>query len=133
LDILFGSNKKQRRTAFMETLVSLLPFIIIIAIFYFLLIRPENKKKKVVAEMRANLKVGEEVMTLGGVVGRICGIDGDLITIETGEDRVRIQFDRAAISNTGMQMLQNGGKKKKAQAEETPAEVEETTEENTEE
>ena len=117
----------------MESLTALLPFVIIILIFYFLLIRPENKKKKVIAEMRSNLKVGEEVMTLGGVVGRICSIDGDLITIETGEDRVRIQFDRAAISNKGMQMLTNGGKKTKEQVQEQPKETDAPAEDKTEE
>ncbi|MGI5970291.1 MAG: preprotein translocase subunit YajC [Oscillospiraceae bacterium] len=81
------------------------PFLLIIVVFYFLMIRPENKRKKTIAEMRSALKVGDKVMTLGGIVGEICAIDDDLITIETGEDRVRIQLDRAAISSSGMQAL----------------------------
>lgn len=96
----------------MDQLISLLPFVAIIAIFYFFMIRPENKKKKAIAEMRSALAVGDKVMTIGGINGKICSINGDLITIETGEDRVRIEFDRAAISSAGMQMLENGGKKK---------------------
>ena len=104
-----------------STISTLVTFAVIIVIFYFLLIRPENKKKKTIAAMRASLAVGDEIMTIGGVVGKICAIDGDLITIETGEDRVRIQFDRAAVSSAGMQMLQNGGKNPKKAKEEQEA------------
>ena len=50
----------------------LLPFVILIAVFYFLLIRPENKKKKAAAKMRSELAVGDEITTIGGVVGTIC-------------------------------------------------------------
>ena len=50
----------------------LLPFVILIAVFYFLLIRPENKKKKAAAKLRSELAVGDEITTIGGVVGTIC-------------------------------------------------------------
>lgn len=100
-----------------STVSTIITFVVIIVIFYFLLIRPENKKKKTIAAMRAALAVGDEVMTIGGIIGRICSIDDELITIETGEDRVRIQFDRNAISSAGMQMLQNGGKPPKENKE----------------
>ena len=52
----------------------LLPFVILIAVFYFLLIRPENKKKKAAAKMRSELAVGDEITTIGGVVGTICQV-----------------------------------------------------------
>lgn len=81
----------------------LLPFAILIIVFYFLLIRPENKKKKALSEMRSALSVGDTVTTIGGIVGKVVHIKDDLITIETGEDRVRIQFTRWAISTTGTQ------------------------------
>lgn len=81
----------------------LLPFVVLIAVFYFLLIRPENKKKKALNEMRNALSVGDEVTTIGGIVGKVVHIKDDLITIETSEDRVRIQFTRWAISTTGTQ------------------------------
>ena len=54
----------------------LLPFVILIAVFYFLLIRPENKKKKAAAKMRSELAVGDEITTIGGVVGTICQVNG---------------------------------------------------------
>ena len=60
----------------------LLPFVILIAVFYFLLIRPENKKKKAAAKMRSELAVGDEITTIGGVVGTICQVKEDTIIIE---------------------------------------------------
>ena len=50
----------------------ILPFVLLIAVFYFLLIRPENKKKKAAAKMRSELAVGDEITTIGGIVGTIC-------------------------------------------------------------
>lgn len=85
----------------------LLPFAILIIVFYFLLIRPENKKKKALSEMRSALSVGDTVTTIGGIVGKVVHIKDDLITIETGEDRVRIQLTRWAISTTGTQTDEN--------------------------
>lgn len=85
----------------------LLPFAILIVVFYFLLIRPENKKKKALNEMRTALAVGDEVTTIGGIVGKIVHIKDDLVTIETSEDRVRIQFTRWAISTKGTQTNEN--------------------------
>jgi len=70
------------------------------AIFYFLIIRPENKKKKKNEEMRNSLQLGEEIITIGGMIGKIVQVTEDTITFETGEDRVRIQVKKWAISTT---------------------------------
>ena len=86
---------------------TLLPFVVLIVVFYFLLIRPENKKKKALNEMRNALAVGDEVTTIGGIVGKVVHIKDDLVTIETSEDRVRIQFTRWAISTKGTQTAEN--------------------------
>jgi preprotein translocase subunit YajC len=85
----------------------LLPFAVLIVVFYFLLIRPENKKKKALNEMRNALAVGDEVTTIGGIVGKVVHIKDDLITIETSEDRVRIQLARWAVSTKGTQTTEN--------------------------
>ena len=77
----------------------LLPFVILIAVFYFLLIRPENKKKKAAAKMRSELAVGDEITTIGGVVGTICQVKEDTIIIETSADRVRVEFAKFAVSS----------------------------------
>jgi preprotein translocase subunit YajC len=81
--------------------IQIVLFPILIVAFYFILIRPESKKKKKVAQMRSELAVGDEITTIGGMVGKICTIKDDLITFETGEDRVRIQVARWAIHTTG--------------------------------
>ena len=86
----------------MGNLSYLLMFAVLIVVFYFFLIRPENKKKKKLAEMRSQLAVGDEITTIGGMVGKICSIKDDFITFETGEDRVRIQVTRWAIPTTGL-------------------------------
>lgn len=78
----------------------LIMLVMMFAVFYFLIIRPENKKKKKTEEMRASLSNGDEITTIGGITGKIVQVTEDTITIETGEDRVRIQFKKWAISTT---------------------------------
>ena len=79
-----------------------------LAIFYFLLIRPENKKKKAAAQMRSELAVGDQITTIGGVVGTICAVKEDTIVIETSADRVRMEFTKGAVSTKGTQTTENG-------------------------
>ena len=76
--------------------------VLMLVFFYFAIIRPENKKKKQAEEMRNNLSVGDKITTIGGMVGKIVDISGDLITFETGEDRVRIQVTKWAISTNSI-------------------------------
>ena len=71
------------------------------AIFYFFMIRPERKKKKALAEMRDSLSSGDTITTIGGMLGKVVNVDGDKITFETGEDRVRIQVAKWAVSTVG--------------------------------
>ncbi len=85
----------------MEQYSMIIMLVVLFAVFYFFLIRPENKKKKKLQEMRDNLSVGDEITTIGGMVGKIVSIKDNLITFETGEDRVRIQIARWAISTIG--------------------------------
>jgi preprotein translocase subunit YajC len=82
---------------------SIIMIVVLIAVFYFFMIRPESKKKKKAEEMRNSLGVGDKITTIGGMVGKIVDISGDLITFETGEDRVRIQVTKWAISANGIE------------------------------
>lgn len=82
------------------TAMSLIMIIAMFALFYFLVLRPENKKKKKAEEMRNSLSNGDEIVTIGGIVGKIVQVTEDTITFETGEDRVRMQVKKWAISNT---------------------------------
>lgn len=73
--------------------------IILLAVFYFLLIAPQRKKEKKIREMRANLKEGDEVVTIGGVMGKIVAVKDDVLTVEVGADKVKLRFARWAIGN----------------------------------
>ena len=77
--------------------------VVMLAIFYFMLIRPENKKKKELAKMRSELAEGDEITTIGGIIGTICAVKEESIVIETSADRVRIEFAKWAISTKGAQ------------------------------
>ncbi|MCL2228174.1 MAG: preprotein translocase subunit YajC [Oscillospiraceae bacterium] len=72
-----------------------------IAIFYFFMIRPEKKKKKALADMRDSLSVGDSITTIGGILGKVVSVDGEKVTFETSEDRVRVQVAKWAISTVG--------------------------------
>lgn len=77
-------------------LATVLPFILMIAIFYFLLIRPQQKQQKQVREMQASLKKGDKIITIGGLHGMVDSLDEDKIVIRTG-DGSRLTFDRRAV------------------------------------
>ena len=79
----------------------IIPLVLLVAVFYFLLIRPENKKKKEAAKMRSELTVGDQITTIGGVVGTICAVKENTIVIETSSDRVRMEFTKWAVSTRG--------------------------------
>lgn len=66
---------------------------------YVFMIRPENKRKKQADEMRSNIEVGDKITTIGGLVGRVVHVTSDRITFETGEDRVRIEIVKGAVSS----------------------------------
>lgn len=87
----------------MDAISSIVMLVVMIGVFYFLMIRPENKRKKAVTEMRNSLKVGDDITTIGGITGTICALKEDTVVIESGADRVRIEVTKWAISNKGTQ------------------------------
>jgi preprotein translocase subunit YajC len=76
---------------------SFLPIIFIFVIFYFLLIRPQQKQKKEHQILLSNLKEGDNVLTSGGIYGRVTGIKDDRITVEIS-DKVRVKVNRGHIA-----------------------------------
>lgn len=88
--------------------ITIIMLVVMIAIFYFLLIRPENKRKKEMTKMRNELAVGDELTTIGGIIGTVCAVKENTIVLETGADRVRIEFAKWAISSKGAQTTENG-------------------------
>lgn len=66
----------------------------IVAVLYFLFIRPQSQARKKAEEMLAALKKGDEVMTAGGIVGKVRDIKDSLITIETGTASIVVERSR---------------------------------------
>ena len=81
-------------------LTSLAPMLIMVLMFvalYFFMIRPQKKQEKETNDMRNNLKVGDEITTIGGIIGKVVSIKEETITIETSHDRTKIRFLKSAV------------------------------------
>jgi preprotein translocase subunit YajC len=87
----------------MGTIVGLLniiwPMLLVFVIFYFLLIMPEKKRKQKYKGMLDELKVNDEIVTRGGIIGKITHIDEKTVTIETSSAKTRIKLEKNGISN----------------------------------
>ena len=86
-----------------EMMSTVFMLVLMFAMLYFFIIRPENKRKKEAQNMRDSLAVGDEITTIGGITGTICAVKENTIVIETGADRVRIEFTKWAVSSKGAQ------------------------------
>lgn len=91
----------------MSTPTMLIYFGVIIVVMYFLMIRPQKKRQQEEQTMRDNVQVGDEITTIGGIMGRVVTVKEDSITIETGADRNKIKFTRTSIAtnNTANEKL----------------------------
>ena len=72
---------------------------LMLVLLYFMIYRPQKKQEKKDAAMRAALEIGDQVTTIGGVIGRVVAIKDDTFVLETGGDRVKIRFTKNAISS----------------------------------
>lgn len=77
---------------------TIIMLVAMVAVFYFLLIRPENKRKKEAEQLRSSLKVGDQVTTIGGIVGKVVSVKEEKFVLETSADQVRIEFQKWALS-----------------------------------
>ena len=97
-------------------LVSLLPLLLIIVIMYFLMIRPQKKKEKLKQEMLSQLIVGDKILTIGGIHGKIVSVKDDIIVLETGEASAErksyIKISRWAVN----EVTKPGDEHKKSEA-----------------
>lgn len=82
----------------MAILYNVVPFALVIAVFYFFMIVPEKKRKKTYQTMVESLKVNDEIVTRGGIVGKISHIDDKYVTIESGPAKTRIKLDKSGIA-----------------------------------
>ena len=77
---------------------SIIMMALIIVVFWFFIIRPQRKKDKETAKMRSELQVGDEIVTIGGIIGIIVSMKEDSLVIETGSDRSKVRLARWACS-----------------------------------
>lgn len=80
----------------MEAIIML---VLMFVMLYFFMIRPENKRKKEAQQLRDSLTVGDEITTIGGIMGTICTVKEATIVFETGADRVRLEVAKWAVSS----------------------------------
>ena len=73
-----------------EMFVQFIPLLLMVAVFWFLLIRPQKKRQQEHKNMLEALRRGDTVVTTGGLIGRIMDIDGDILTLDLGETKVRV-------------------------------------------
>lgn len=78
--------------------ISIVFLVVMIAVMYFVMIRPQRKQQKQEAKMRNELQIGDEIITIGGIYGRVVSLKDDSIVIESSGDRSKIQVTRTAVA-----------------------------------
>ena len=78
-------------------LPSIFSLVLIVVVFYFFILRPQQKREKESSKMRSSLEVGDDIITIGGIVGTIVSIKEDTLVIETGSDRSKLRITRWAV------------------------------------
>jgi len=81
-----------------EFYLQILMLVLLFAVMYFILIRPQKKREKEVSTMRDNLKVGDDIVTIGGIYGKVVRIREDRFTIQAGAEKVRLDVAKWSIS-----------------------------------
>ena len=109
---------------------TILMMVVMLGVFYFMLIRPENKRKKEAEQMRDTLKVGDEVTTIGGIIGKVVHIKDDKFVLETGADQVRIEFAKWALSTNETAEANAKAEAKKAEEAKAKAKAAKKAEKN---
>ena len=78
---------------------SILIMVVFLALMYFLLIRPQRKRDKETKEMRNSIQVGDQVTTIGGIMGTVSRVKDETVILAVGSDRVKMEFQRWAIGS----------------------------------
>ena len=106
------------------TIVMLVGFMVLM---YFFMIRPQKKREKEDAAMRDALAVGDEVTTIGGIIGKVVSIKEETFVLETTKDRTKIRFLKGAIRSVDVKIADIAAAQaaEKAEKEAAPEETEE--------
>ena len=89
-------------------IVSIVMIVAMIAIFYFVGIRPQKKQEKEANNMRNSLAVGDEITTIGGIIGKVVSIKDETCVIETTHERTKIRILKTAISRIDVKVDEAG-------------------------
>ena len=79
----------------------------LVAVLYFFSIRPQRKQEKEANEMRNSLEVGDEITTIGGIIGKVVSIRDETLVLETSHDRTRIRILKSAIRSVDVKVNAN--------------------------
>ena len=95
-----------------------------VGVMYFTMIRPQKKRQKEEQAMRDNISIGDEITTIGGIMGRVVTVKEDSIIVETGADRTKLRIIRTAVgvNNTAQEKVEAEREAAKKAAEEARAE-----------
>ncbi len=80
-----------------STIYTFIMLAVLFVVFYFIMYRPQKKQEKETANMRNNLQVGDEITTIGGIIGKIISIKEETVLIETSADRTKIRILKSAV------------------------------------
>ena len=95
--------------------MSLVLMVGVFVLMYFMMIRPQKKKQKEEQEMRDSIQIGDEITTIGGIMGRVVVVKDDSIVIETGTDRTKLKMQRWAIQTNETANARMAAEKKAAE------------------
>ena len=84
----------------LSTLLTFLPFVLLIVVFYFMLIRPQKKQQRELDAMRSSIAKGDIVTTKGGIVGIVVNIKDDMLLLQTGGEKTTIQVQKWAVATS---------------------------------
>ena len=83
----------------LQGIQSIIMLVVFFLILYFLTIRPQKKREKEIREMRDSLNSGDEIITIGGIFGKIIKVKEDMVTIEVGSDKTRFNITKWAVGS----------------------------------
>ena len=110
LPLLFGSSSSTASGEASRTspIFTILMMVALFAVMYFVMIRPQRKKQKEEQDMRDSIQIGDEITTIGGIMGRVVTVKDDSLVIETGSDRIKMKVTRWSIqaNNTAQERME---------------------------
>lgn len=123
--VIAAQEAAQEPNASSAMISMLITFVPIILIFYFFIVRPQKKQEKVEREMRESISIGDEVVTIGGIIGLVVRQTDDTLIIETGGDRSKLRIQKNAVKEnvTAMEKRQAEAAAAKAEKSASVAEM----------